>query len=351
MGWNGALSASSAIGDRITFTPDTDAEGGYTVSAFSAPKAGVYRFDLAGSGGTNGSSKANSSGTIDEGNVDRYGGKGGATVGYLKMKKGETVYIGAGGTCSAAFVSSASGASLSAVPSSGVYFVAGAGGAAGKIRGGAGQTQVANGGAGGGEEGSKGLIGNNDSQTGAGGGTQTGGGQPSSEGVVENSGSAGTYGKGGAGGTGSYLWNAWGGRGGDGWYGGAGGGANTGRNSTTGNYIGYAYGGGGGSGRVHANSLTVLGKTYANTTTRGTGAAAGSKGSVSVTYAARTLLPVFFDNVQLERIFFNGTELESLVHNGVTIFMRRVKRCLRSMGARFASRAATRESSLSAWRA
>ena len=325
MGWSGALSASSAIGDRITFTPDTDVEGGYTVSAFSAPKAGVYRFDLAGSGGTNGSSKANGSGTIDEGNVDRYGGKGGAAVGYLKMKKGETVYIGAGGTCSAAFVSSASGASLAAVPSTSVYFVAGAGGAAGRIRKGAGQAQTANGGAGGGAEGAKGLIGNNDSQTGANGGTQTAGGQPSSNGQVAYSGSAGTYGKGGAGGYGSYLWHAWAGRGGDGWYGGAGGGANTGHNSATDAYIGYAYGGGGGSGRVHASSLTVLGKTYANATTLGTGAEAGSKGSVSVTYAARTLLPVFFDGTQLERIFFNGTELESLVHNGATVFIRRMK--------------------------
>lgn len=52
MGWSGTITASSAVGTSITFTPSTTTEGAYTVSSFTAPKNGVYHFVLYGSGGT-----------------------------------------------------------------------------------------------------------------------------------------------------------------------------------------------------------------------------------------------------------------------------------------------------------
>ena len=51
MGWNGSLTANSAVGNAITYTPDTTAAHGYTAGAFSAPKKGIYSFTLKGSGG------------------------------------------------------------------------------------------------------------------------------------------------------------------------------------------------------------------------------------------------------------------------------------------------------------
>ena len=100
MAWNGSLTAGSAVGSKITFTPDTSAEGGYTVSAFTAPKKGIYRFQLYGSGGTNGSTDADYTGA--NGNATVLGGAGGYTDGYMLLEKNQTVYVGAGGTCSAA---------------------------------------------------------------------------------------------------------------------------------------------------------------------------------------------------------------------------------------------------------
>ena len=88
MGWNGSLSASSAVGAAITYTPDTTTEGGYTVGAFTAPKKGVYAFQIKGSGGS-------INGPHSDG-VFSAGGTGGFTTGYLLLENGQTVYVGYG---------------------------------------------------------------------------------------------------------------------------------------------------------------------------------------------------------------------------------------------------------------
>lgn len=347
MGWSGSLSASSAAGTKITFTPDTSTEGGYTVSSFTAPKDGVYRFDLKGSGGTPGSTETAFEATVTNANLP--GGKGGATTGYLQMKKGDKVYVGAGGTCSAAFVAASSGSKLSSVSKSSLYFVAGAGGAGGRTYVGADYSQFGTGGNGGGTSGASGTSNNGTESGGGGGGTQSAGGQSGSAG--ETAGNPGSYGAGGANSfSETYGCRAWGGRGGDGYYGGAGGGCTTAHYSENGATHSYAYGGGGGSGYYKARSITVLGKTYTSSTTQGGGASSGSRGSVAVTYTSQTLLPVFFDGTQLSKIVFNSTELDSLTYNGTLIYMRRWAACLKSKVAEFVSRAATRGSFLSALR-
>lgn len=324
MGWSASLTESSAIGENITFTPDTSAEGAYTVSPFAAPRKGVYRFELVASGGT-----ANSAA----------GGAGGRTDGYLLLEKGQTVYVGAGGTCSAAFVASQTGDALSAIAQTALLLVAGAGGAGGRSgfyesdKKGA----VTAGGNGGGTSGADGTSGGK-------GGTQSAGGAgygDFTDGVLPES---GAYGAGGAGGSDdSYPVGACiGGRGGDGYYGGGGGGANAVSNSATGANNAYAYGGGGGSGYVKTETLTVQDKTYMSATMQGAGGASGASGSVKVTYYAGADLPVRFDNAPVGRIVFNGIAVGSLVYNGVKVFMRRWMRCLQYPGGRSACRAATR---------
>lgn len=327
MGWSGSLTAGSALGSAITFTPDTTTMGGYTVSSFTAPKRGIYKFTLKGSGGASGNSER-------AGRAD--GGAGGLTTGYLLLESGAKVYVGAGGTCSAAFVSSSTGTTLSAVTQANLYFVAGAGGQGGASGGS--YHWVSAGGAGGGTTGAAGETYQNGvgttTYTGGGGGTQTGGGSggvlPSSE-YLGGAGNKGAYGVGG----GSVYYNYYdisadSGRGGDGYYGGGSGGA-----SNIDTWTGCALGGGGGSGYVRTASLSVAGKTYTSVTQQGGGAAAGARGSVVVTYYALAELPVRFDGTQLTKLIFNGTEVKSLIYNGQTIFARRLKACLRYLAGRF----------------
>ena len=87
MSWNGTLTADSAEGSEITHAPSGVSSGQYEIVPFTAPKGGVYRFTLLGSGG-------NTHGT--EGSRSP-GGVGGNAIGYRLMQAGETVYIGAGG--------------------------------------------------------------------------------------------------------------------------------------------------------------------------------------------------------------------------------------------------------------
>lgn len=327
MGWSGSLTASSAIGAAITFTPDTTTTGGYTVSSFTAPKKGVYKFTLKGSGGAAGNSERASHAA---------GGVGGLTTGYLLLESGAKVYVGAGGTCSAAFVSSSTGTALSAVAQANLYFVAGAGGQGGA--GGDANSSVGAGGAGGGTTGAAGET--KSSYTGGGGGTQTAGGSSGSSpnGAYGAPGAAGSYGTGGAAIYHNMETSANGGRGGDGLYGGASGGASGYYSYTKGC---YGLGGGGGSGYVKTASLSVAGKTYASATQQGGGAAAGARGSVVVTYYALAELPVRFNGTQLTKLIFNGTEVKSLIYNGQTIFARRLKVCLRYLAGRFGFPAGT----------
>lgn len=309
MGWSGSLTSSSALGSSITFTPDTSSEGEYTVDSFTAPRKGVYRFTLKGSGGKP---------------YVESGGKGGSTVGYLLLEKSQTVYVGAGGICSAAFVSSQTGTKLSEIAKSALYLVAGAGGSSG----GSGNTSTdytgfSAGGDGGGTNGA-------DAENGGKGGTQSAGGigyGNKSDGTLPEDGSYGTGGSGGSDVSTTVGWG-YGGRGGDGYYGGGGGGADASTNSASGTTGMYAYGGGGGSSYIANSTLTVASNTYTSTTVTGGGAESGGNGSVVVTYYARAELPIIFDGTQLERLIFNGTEIESLIFNGTKLFIERIKRRL-----------------------
>ena len=116
MGWSASLDISSKVGSSVVFTPDTTSSHGYTVSVFQAPKKGVYRFRLYGSGGY--------SRTPENANWSSSpGGTGGSTEGYLLLEAGDTVYVGAGGAYSAAFVSRTSGAALKNIAKEDLYFV------------------------------------------------------------------------------------------------------------------------------------------------------------------------------------------------------------------------------------
>lgn len=299
MGWSGSLSASSAVGSAITYTPDTTTAHGYTVGTFTAPKKGVYAFVLSGSGGEY-------NGYHDDG-VSADGGAGGRTVGYLVLEKNQTVYVGAGGVCSAAFVSKAYGAALKNIAQSNLYFVAGAGGGGGARWGEQYNMKAAPGGAGGGASGATAVDGYGGLGAGTG-GTQTGGY---------------AYGEGGLGGYGNDGASYHRGDGGDGLYGGRAG-AFSG---------GLAQGGGGGSGYIYTGAIKVGSKTYTNSTQQGGGAGSNSQGSVQVSYHARAELPVIFNGTTLERLFFNGVEVESLIYDGVKLFfriLRRWGRCLNS---------------------
>ena len=285
MAWSGSLTASSAVGSAITFTPDTNTEGAYTVAAFTAPKKGVYAFQLKGSGGTV---------TVNQ----KYspGGVGGFTTGYLLLEKGQTVYVGAGGTCSAAFVSKTNGSALKNISAGNLYFVAGAGGGGGAMWDLGSQNVSGSGGEGGGTTGLSGW----DAYGSRGGGS--GGTQSSGYG----------YGHGGGGGYANHgNYSTHGGRGGDGYYGGNGG--------------GYSWGGGGGSVYIHVETVKVNTKTFTNTTQQGGGAGSNARGSVEVSYYARAELPIIFNGTTLERLFYNGVEVESLIYDGTKLFMRRLR--------------------------
>ena len=332
MGWNGSLTRDSVPGSKVTFTPDAVGEGEYTVSSFTAPRKGVYRFELKGSSGTAGRVA---------------GGSGGMTDGFLLLEKDETVFVGAGGPCSAAFVSFGSGAKLSDVARDSLLFVAGAGGAGGRsdtVH--VDQIAMTAGGNGGG------IIGT-DAEEGGRGASQSAGGVGygnKADGTMPKN---GAYGVGGTAGQ-DYsdgVGYAYGGRGGDGYFGGGGGAADASTNSTTGRTGMFCFGGGGGSGYVKSAVLKVHDKTYTSQTQQGGGAHSGESGSVQVTYYARAELPIRFDGSIVERLFFNGTEVSGLVFNGVRLFIRRWMRCFRCSDGRFVCRAATRGSFPSAWRA
>ena len=327
MGWNTALTATSAVGDGATYYPDTMDAHGYTSAAFTAPKKGIYRFTLKGSGG------------YARANLGRHaaGGEGGLTDGYLLLESGQTVYVGCGGPCSAAWAASANpgNAGVAALSQSSLYFVAGGGGGGGSTWGENGTGPCGTGGAGGGSAGGDG--GNVSGGRNGTGGTQSAGGTGyNSDNDPWNNGAYGVGSKGvytnnddenGSGGSGT------GGDGGDGYYGGGAGGS-AGSD--------HANGGGGGSGYVHAATLSVAGKSYVSATSQGGGAASNSAGSVTVTFAAVAELPVSFNGTQLTQLIFNGSEVSGLVYNGTTIFAGRYKACLKRMAARFACLRETR---------
>ena len=295
MGWSGSLSTSSAVGSAITYTPDVSSDGAYSSAVFTAPKKGVYRFSVKGSGGV-------LTRTWSGGGTP---GEGGLTTGYLMLEAGQVLYVSAGGPGSAAYVSKASGAALKDVEKSNLYFVAGGGGGNGNGDGGRG----ADDGVGGGETGATGgyYMG-----TPGAGGTQTSAGSSK---AGYGYGAPGAY-------SNENDISLWGGRGGDGLYGG---GAGT-----------RLTGGGGGSGYIHTQSVQAGKETYTNATQQGGGASGGTNGSVTVTYYAQAELPIIFNGVNIERLIFNGVDVESLIYNGVKLFMRRWRECLQSPEPTFA---------------
>lgn len=276
MGWSGSLTANSAVGSSITYTPDgVSGLWNYSRTSFTAPKKGVYRFILKGSGGPPWNAPENNSHTIREG-----GGSGGATTYYRFLEVGDVFYIGCGSHCSCTYLASTNATkaqhALSSIAKQNVYAVAGGGGEGGLITDDNNETQYncvrGAGGAGGGSSGANG----NDARgiKGGGGGTQTG---------VSSIGIAGSYGAGGwreeGGAAGYYVIS---GNGGDGWYGG-----------NAGKAAGYKWegadsaGGGGGSSYCHNGlngTITYAGSTYTNSTTTGGGAGSGNYGNITITY-------------------------------------------------------------------
>lgn len=350
MAWNGTLTASSAIGSKITWYPDSPEKtdpsenfvnvktyaGNYSVSSFTAPKRGVYRFRLKGSGGV----KLEVSEDGDAKDRGSAGGNGGSTTGYLLLNAGETVYVGAGGVCRAAFVSATNESSLANVEKSDLYFVAGGGGSGGAYHdsnNGTGYNcKTEAGGNGGGTSGASGVTAMDDK--GGSGGTQSAGGSGgASTGSGNNAnGSAGSRGLGGTGSSSSAPnYGAWGGRGGDGYYGGGGGACSAADNGIA------AAGGGGGSGYVKNVTLTVNGKSYTSETARDGGSSYNKPGSVEVTYYALADTNIYFNGIHLTEIHFNGQSVVGLIYGSARIFAERMRRWLRSMAIRFECRLAT----------
>lgn len=289
MGWSGSLTSSSAVGSEITFTPDSGDVATYTTTSFKAPKKGVYRFTLNGSGG-----RVNTSG-----HNPGAGGAGGKTVGYLLLEENQTVYIGAGTTCCAAFVSKIKASTLAGTSSkSNLYFVAGGGGEGGDEWGASWYQAGFDGGAGGGTSGAAGSDGGANTGKTAKGGTQ-------SSGYAYGTGETGGY-------KNSNDISYWRGRGGDGLYGGYAG--------TRASFGSDAAGGGGGSGYIYTSSITVNGQSYSNSTTQGGGAASNKKGSVKVRYHAVAELPITFNGTKITELIFNGTKVTSVIYNGTKLF-------------------------------
>lgn len=325
MSWSSELSEVCAEGDSVTFTTEM---GAYEAGTFTAPKKGIYRFTLLGSGGR----RRNSFGR------QANGGPGGKTEGYLLLEKGQQVFVGCGGPCCAAWAASENPGNTGVwdIAPESLYFVAGGGGGGGSSWG-EGNYTCGVGGAGGGLSGGDGGDATSWGTYGRG-GTQTegGAGWPYDAGNGGFLGmNNGTYGKGS---DGVYTNNndvtsAMGGDGGDGYYGGGAGASNN-----------WASGGGGGSGYVGTELLRVAGRSYISTTEQGGGAASNSAGSVTVAYHAKAELPVSFDGVMLTKLIFNGVEVEGLIYNGVRIYARRCWACLRRMAARFGCPAAIPES-------
>lgn len=274
----------------ITTTEGSSAWYDYTgtVQSLIVPVDGIYKLEVYGAGGGYG------------------GAKGGYSIGYKKLTKGETLYIACGqmgGTENGTGARFNGGQDVSVAPNSACWYgrragggcthiamkdgvladledskdavliVAGAGGS-GKT---AGDTSPAtgSGGLGGGLSGGSGTSGA--------GGTQSGGyafgkGAPASMDVCG---------------------------GGAGWYGGHAG----------------ALGGGGGSSYIDGvPEFTFNGVTYTPSTVIGGGREWHTNGAARITLVKKTFLPVIFNGTQIDKLLFNGTEITGLQFNGVTVF-------------------------------
>lgn len=280
MGWSGSLTSSSAVNSAITYYSDTSTRNGYSVTSFKAPKAGLYLFQLYGSGGRH---------TWNE-TSDRIvcstPGSGGYTKYYLAMTSGQVVYIGCGGPGSCAYVCNVWQNGLSESNKIHVHAVAGAGGGSSVIthddfnHTGYNSINVNGGNGGGSLGGSPRTSRYAKDKTGADGGTQTG--------IGTYGGTKGSYGKGGI--DTDYHWGGgWGakvGCGGDGWYGGNAGVCSLVDWDDGGSHGAETTGGGGGSGYLYKSSVSYNGKTYTCSTSQGGGMSFDQNGKVSVTFIA-----------------------------------------------------------------
>lgn len=279
-------------------------EGSYTDYAYTGgmqnltiPVDGIYKLEAWGAGG------------------GYYGANGGYSIGYKKLLKGETVYIGcgqcggeqeshgsrfnggqdgstalnpsrwygcrAGGGCTHIALADGVLASLSNNRDK-VLIVAGGGGAA-KVAGDT-RPDTGNGGQGGGLSGGSGTSGA--------GGTQTSGYAFGLGAPALSIGSDGTNATACSGG-------------GAGWYGG---------------YSGVR-GGGGGSAYIDGTpEIAFNGVTYTPSTTIGGGSAGTTNGKARITLVKKTFLPVIFNGAQIDKLLFNGTEITGLQFNGATVF-------------------------------
>ena len=303
------------------------------MQSFTVPVSGVYKLEVYGAAG--GARAANAT------NVS----KGGYSVGYVLLNKGETIYVccgqkgategtattynGGGKGCTYTFnltdhfkptmngpsgggathIARQSGtlAQIGEANKSKILIVAGGGGGQGGytnyIQGAVYANK--NGGNGGGTSGG---YGTRDGSNVLAGGTQSGGN---------------AFGQGGSS---SAYWGNWDSLN----YGtgaGAGGGFYGGKASNIGNNEVQAQAGaGGGSGYIGGvPNFTYKGVAYNSSTTVGHASATGN-GTAKITFVAKSTLPVTFNGTTLEKIIFNGVEVKSLAVNGVKLFMERMKR-------------------------
>ena len=286
MGWSGSITSSTPVNSSITLTSDTSIRGAYTVSQFTPGKAGIYKFQLYGSGGFD-TAKLNPEGTHTI--VNSLGGNGGYVEYYLLMTSTQntSVYVGVGGPCSAAFISNKSGSSLREIMNGRaepMYAIAGGGGGSSVINcddwNGTGyNSYVHNGGAGGGASGENSY-----------GGKYVAAGDGGSGGTASGIGTQGSV-KGGVGYGGEQPDQLWGGgfgglvgRGGDGLFGG-----NAGQGSLTDWGSGHGAevtGGGGGAsfiGTGFGYTFSYNGQTFTNSTTTGGGMGSDQNGKIVIT--------------------------------------------------------------------
>lgn len=296
MSWTGGITASSLSGTTQTLTPDVADRHKYTIASFTVPKAGIYKFELYGSGGE----IAYARNVAGNGYEQRAtGGSGGYTSYSLDLQPSTVIHLACGGAGSCSFISSSAPTNtsnaLTTVLPVNVYAVAGGGGTGGATHDNNNLTGYncirGAGGNGGGESGTAGEDGR-EAKGGAAGTATTGY----------------AYGKGdidsGWGAEGDYYGS--GGYAGEGWYGGRAGGGSAYSNGAR------AGGGGGGSGYIQNKSLGTM--------TTGGGATEGKLGYIRITYQGPAQLPVMFNGTAVTKINFNGTDVTHVVFNGTQIY-------------------------------
>lgn len=304
------------------------------VQRFTAPMDGVYKLEAIGARGG-----------VCANNGTNVNGLGGYGRGYVKLKKGEIIYVCVGGKGE-----NGGGGYTNDTRAAGGYNGGGNGGIHrewfdvggwhyGKGAGGGGATHFARvtgtlqsigsaenvllvAGGGGGE-----VMGNSNSTAIGSGGGASGTAGGNSAGGTQTSGYA--FGKGQ---DGLYKYDGWSQQG----NGGAGGGL----------YGGYAnqyedipYSGAGGSGYIGGvPAFTEKGTTYAPDWITGYSGAAGN-GSATVTLVAKGNLPIMV-NGKAARIYVNGVEVQKLVVNMLKTIKEAVRKCFASTETRFRFRAA-----------